>query len=220
MTKSTLPQKGDREHTDKSGSKTIILKKRKQKENVLNVLSSIAKNLSDKLLSIETEKKIEEAVCEKCNIDSNTFQGVYQFWISNNDFISASYLITEYERSLGTSEALISTSKYKNCIRLGIRKGLTDSESTEFVNIFITKHNMRLEKEVLQEMDNLILTWCISNLANNKYTQQDLEKLTTLVANSFDQISTQRIKKCIDEYIRKNGLTEKKGLFGLGFMGL
>ena len=103
---------------------------------------------------------------------------------------------------------------------MGVRKGLTEVESTEFVNIFITKHDMRLEKEVLQEMDNFIQTWCGSNLSNNKYSTQDLEKLTEILTKSFELIPPQRIKRSIQDFIKKNGLTEKKGLFGLGFMGL
>lgn len=219
LTKNSFPDKNERVGED-SGSKSIILKKRKQKENVLSVLDSITKNFSETLLSVDTEAKIEESVCSQCKIDTETFQNIYQFWISKQSFVSASYLLTEFERSLGTSECILTESKYKNCIRLGERKGLSNEDSTAFVNIFITKYNMRLEKEVLQEAKSLIQTWCQSNLSNKKYTTKDLEKLNKIVTESFTALSAQRIQRCIDEFIRTNEYSEKKGLFGIGFLGL
>ena len=193
---------------------------RKQQESVISVIKSIADNLSEKLLSIDTEKSIEAAVCKKCNIDPEIFQGVYQFWVNSSEYISASYLINEFERSLGTTACLISENKYRNCIRLGERKGLSSSESTEFVNIYITKHSMQLEKEVYQEVDNFVGTWCSRNLSGKKYAEQDIKKLTKLVTESFPALKANRIKRSIDNYLTRNNYKLKKGLFGLGIAGL
>ena len=204
-----LEQISEEDHTQSA----II---RKKQEGILKVLDKLASACSGNLLIVELEETIKNRICSSYNIDENIYQGAYQIWLDSNKFISESYLIGEFRRTLGEKETLISTNKYKNCLRLAKRKGLSEEDAQSLVNSYLSKTNLHLESEVKQDASNMIASWCSSHLPQKTYKEQDIETLEATLVQNFPLLKNNTLKKLVKQYLDSNDYQEKKGIFGLG----
>ena len=203
-----------------TSSQSIQAEVEPESESVVDVLSQLTSNLEEKWLSEETEQELQEMVCTRCAVEPHVFQGAFSFWLRTSGFISATYLLNEYKKSLGDSASVVSENKFNNCVRLGVRKGLTEQQSTERVNMFLVSHNMKLEKELQQELKDFIQSWTSQHCPDKKYTKTTLEQLQNTLASTFTLLKDKQRERLLQQFLKDNGFSEKKGLFGLGFMGL